>query len=425
MKKLLVLVSGVVLSGFNAPSYALLDVKLTASASADVAGSTADQRGGFESDTPSMSYSLATAAYSSTSLTSSVKATASATWGHVLVDSFNSPYGQGSAYASWTDHIVIDSSGLTGAQGFIDASIFIRAHTVVPHVTETKSSFFLFSAGIPTIPAQSFLSDIDNPPGTEKFLTGHIGFVFGQPLEIQVAAQGKTFSNRSFAGNYASTEIFWDGIKGITLADSSSLDMNTLSITSVSGTDWRPSMVPAGVLVDDPLLPGADGPIIIPIPDVPCPAGMECPVTRYLDPEVAVGYDYAASAGVRFLGFEIPHAYGDGAFSLWLFDEGTGEFYDTGKLVYADEYFDFRTQLGLVDGLEKFSVRGIEVEAMVDPTDQAGFVTSLTMVGDGEVYMTPLTVSLPVPEPETWAMLLAGLGLVGLAARQRKQGRFR
>lgn len=30
----------------------------------------------------------------------------------------------------------------------------------------------------------------------------------------------------------------------------------------------------------------------------------------------------------------------------------------------------------------------------------------------------------PVPEPETWAMLLAGLGLVGVAARRRATGRL-
>lgn len=34
-------------------------------------------------------------------------------------------------------------------------------------------------------------------------------------------------------------------------------------------------------------------------------------------------------------------------------------------------------------------------------------------------YEMTQTVSAPVPEPETWALLLAGLGLVGFAARRR------
>jgi hypothetical protein len=35
------------------------------------------------------------------------------------------------------------------------------------------------------------------------------------------------------------------------------------------------------------------------------------------------------------------------------------------------------------------------------------------------IYLTATRVIVAVPEPETWAMLLAGLGLVGYAARRR------
>jgi probable HAF family extracellular repeat protein len=39
----------------------------------------------------------------------------------------------------------------------------------------------------------------------------------------------------------------------------------------------------------------------------------------------------------------------------------------------------------------------------------------------GEYQAFLLTPTAPVPEPETYAMMLAGLGLLGLTARRRKQ----
>lgn len=41
------------------------------------------------------------------------------------------------------------------------------------------------------------------------------------------------------------------------------------------------------------------------------------------------------------------------------------------------------------------------------------------MIGTLETYMIRYNNLAPVPEPETWAMLLAGLGLVGFTARRR------
>jgi len=48
---------------------------------------------------------------------------------------------------------------------------------------------------------------------------------------------------------------------------------------------------------------------------------------------------------------------------------------------------------------------------VVDMGDTLG--TSLLVADNARI------VAAPVPEPETWALLLAGLGLVGLAARRR------
>ena len=51
-------------------------------------------------------------------------------------------------------------------------------------------------------------------------------------------------------------------------------------------------------------------------------------------------------------------------------------------------------------------------------------VTSFTLTGSvswAYIAMDNLDVAAPVPEPETYAMMLAGLGLLGLTARRRKQ----
>jgi len=49
--------------------------------------------------------------------------------------------------------------------------------------------------------------------------------------------------------------------------------------------------------------------------------------------------------------------------------------------------------------------------------------TSFSGVSSGLYYMTSVTLAynLPVPEPETWAMLLAGLGIVGMTAKRRRK----
>jgi hypothetical protein len=45
-------------------------------------------------------------------------------------------------------------------------------------------------------------------------------------------------------------------------------------------------------------------------------------------------------------------------------------------------------------------------------------IRSISFKGNG-VVLDNLAVAAPVPEPETYAMLLAGLGLIGMAARRR------
>ena len=52
-----------------------------------------------------------------------------------------------------------------------------------------------------------------------------------------------------------------------------------------------------------------------------------------------------------------------------------------------------------------------------------GNFTSLTLLSNNTENWSGLTVGTPgiVPEPESWAMLIAGMGLVGVAARRRRR----
>lgn len=138
----------------------------------------------------------------------------------------------------------------------------------------------------------------------------------------------------------------------------------------------------------------------------------------WFDPEVAVGYTYEMlTAGVGFTGVQVPNPYGDGAFKLWLFDAASGDYVDSGIVLTAGEWYAFG------EGVDKFRITGIEPAANVNPDDPNGFVTGLTFSQSGaEFSMTALRVetAYPVPEADTYALILAGMGLVGAMARRRK-----
>ena len=135
----------------------------------------------------------------------------------------------------------------------------------------------------------------------------------------------------------------------------------------------------------------------------------------FIDPFVAVGYDYAIGAGnPNFASVLLPTGIGDNLFDLFLWNGSS--FVDSGiNLTGGDQYFFG----GL--GVDRFSIRGIEVSAMLDPDNVTAFITGLTFVRSGDFTgtMTPLTVEVAsVPEPGTAFLVLAfALGFARLRPR--------
>ncbi len=62
---------------------------------------------------------------------------------------------------------------------------------------------------------------------------------------------------------------------------------------------------------------------------------------------------------------------------------------------------------------------GIEASAGLDPSNVTAFVTTLSFAGDGRFTGTMTALTAAVPEPQTYAMFLAGLLLLAGAARRR------
>lgn len=134
----------------------------------------------------------------------------------------------------------------------------------------------------------------------------------------------------------------------------------------------------------------------------------------FIDPLIAVGYDYQIGAGDPLIqNILLPSNIGDGRYDISLWN--------------GSEWVIFMTDVeGGTDieldplGVDRFRVSGIEADASLNPEDPTAFVTGLTFASDGRFTgtMTPITVN--VPEPGTLALMAAAL-LAG-AIRPRARG---
>lgn len=137
--------------------------------------------------------------------------------------------------------------------------------------------------------------------------------------------------------------------------------------------------------------------------------------TIFVDPLVAVGYTYQISAGdPNFRSVTLPTGIGDNLFDLFLFDFALGIYVDSGiDLVGGLEHF-----FGAL-GIDRFSIRGIETSAGLDPNNTLAFITGLSFVADGQFTGTMTPLILAVPEPSIIGLFALGLVAFGFSRRKK------
>lgn len=197
--------------------------------------------------------------------------------------------------------------------------------------------------------------------------------------------------------------------------DSFNGNTSLLGLTSIFSNNPNGSISGTGLTPNDPVMPGGQ------TGNATASLAFDLNITDtrdrvFIDPEVAVGYDYALTTeGQSFDSIQIATNVGDGIYDLWLWDGSS--FFDSGeKLTYNNIY-------NIKPGTIKFSIRGIEASAGLDPKSFTAFVTGLTFESTGAVNMTQTAIVAnpsAVPVPAALPLMASALGIFGISRRRNK-----
>ena len=151
--------------------------------------------------------------------------------------------------------------------------------------------------------------------------------------------------------------------------------------------------------------------------------GVDLTTRVFIDPDVAIGYDYVVNSGPNVQTVVLP-SIGDNLFDIYGWNGTDWDLLASDWL--TGDVFDF----GL-GGTDRFRVMGIETDALLDPLNPTAFVTGLTFAGTGIVNLSqnPITVFVAgpgqgpgasVPEPSILLLLSAGFVLLGIGKRRKQ-----
>ncbi len=207
-----------------------------------------------------------------------------------------------------------------------------------------------------------------------------------------------------------------DGINFLSLPGSQTPAVLDLATTSNTGTDglWSFAVrngTPPGASPDNPFMP-----VVVDTGwDFDFNVG-DTTTRVWIDPLVAVGYDYIVNSGANFSSVTLPtFSSGDNLYDLWLWNSGA--WVNSSVVIAGGSQYDFGA-----GGLDRFRILGVEASLGLDPLDTAAFVTGLTFAGTGAVSMSQNPISFdtePVPVPSS--VLIAGIGLAFSSWRLKRK----